>query len=104
MTGFQKYRKKPVTIKAMQYTGKDSAAEIIRMTTGIREEKTIDSQGNLIPCLLVDTEEGTMQANLGDWIIIGVEGEVYPCKDSVFQATYDQLPADNIEASAEIPQ
>lgn len=97
MMGFQKYTKKPVTIKAMRFMDKDSAAEIIRMTTGIQEERGVDQQGNLVPILLVTTLEGEMQANLGDWIIIGVEGEAYPCKDSIFQASYDQ-------ATAEIPQ
>lgn len=100
MEGFKKYRKKPVVIKAMQFMGQDSATEIIRMTTGVREEKVVDDQGNLVPCLIVDTAEGEMQANLGWWIIIGVEGEVYPCKDSVFQASYDE----ELDLTAEIPQ
>lgn len=30
-----------------------------------------------------------MEAHPGDWLIRGVEGEVYPCKDSIFRATYD---------------
>lgn len=95
--GFKKYQSKPVTIKAMQFLGKESMTEIIRMTTGVREEKTVDDQGHIIPCLIVETIEGEMQAGLGWWIIIGTEGEVYPCKDSVFQTKYE-------EATAEIPQ
>jgi len=95
--GFKSYRSKPVVIKAMRFMGHDSATEIIRMTTGIREEKGIDSQGNLIPILLVDTLEGTMQATLGDWIIIGTQGEAYPCKNEVFEVKYE-------EVTAEIPQ
>jgi hypothetical protein len=42
-------------------------------------------------CYLVRTLEGIMRANEGDWLIQGVEGEIYPCKDSVFQATYDPV-------------
>ena len=37
----------------------------------------------------IETLEGTMFAKDGDWIIEGIEGEIYPCKDSIFQATYE---------------
>ena len=37
----------------------------------------------------VETLEGWMQGQAGDWLIKGIEGEMYPCKDSVFQATYE---------------
>lgn len=30
-----------------------------------------------------------MQAQIGDWIICGVKGEVYPCKPDIFAATYE---------------
>lgn len=36
----------------------------------------------------VETLEGTMQGNAGDWLIEGTEGENYPCKDSVFRRKY----------------
>lgn len=37
----------------------------------------------------IPTLEGTMWAGVGDWIIQGVSGEYYPCKDDIFQMTYD---------------
>lgn len=37
----------------------------------------------------IETREGTMIADPGDWIIRGVKGELYPCKDDIFKATYD---------------
>jgi hypothetical protein len=37
----------------------------------------------------VKTLEGTMQGNVGDWIIRGIEGELYPCKHSIFIAKYE---------------
>ena len=40
----------------------------------------------------IPTLEGTMVANIGDYIIRGVKGEYYPCKPDVFKATYDILP------------
>jgi hypothetical protein len=37
----------------------------------------------------IDTLEGTMVANIGDWIIKGVHGEFYPCKPEIFSQTYE---------------
>lgn len=37
------------------------------------------------------TLEGNMVGNIGDWIICGVEGELYPCKPDIFAATYDAI-------------
>lgn len=37
----------------------------------------------------INTLEGTMTAEPGDWIITGVKGERYPCKDDIFRATYE---------------
>lgn len=40
------------------------------------------------PYLVVYTLEGNMRANPGDWVIRGVQGEFYPCKDNIFRETY----------------
>lgn len=39
----------------------------------------------------IDTLEGTMIAAPGDWIIRGVQGEFYPCKPDIFEATYEPV-------------
>lgn len=39
----------------------------------------------------IETLEGTMKANKGDWIIKGVKGELYPCKPDVFEMTYEKV-------------
>jgi hypothetical protein len=39
----------------------------------------------------IDTLEGTMRANIGDWIITGVQGEKYPCKPDIFEKTYEPI-------------
>ena len=44
--------------------------------------------------VIIDTLEGKMQANIGDMIIKGVNGEFYPCKPDIFAKTYDKAPAD----------
>ena len=62
-TKFEKYTKIPVTIEAYQT---DEEIEI-------------------------ETLEGIMKANKGDWIIKGVKGELYPCKPDVFDMTYEKV-------------
>ena len=42
------------------------------------------------PFILIPTLEGDMRANMGDWIIKGIKGEVYPCKPDIFEATYER--------------
>lgn len=44
--------------------------------------------------LRIETLEGTMYAEPGDWIITGVKGERYPCKDDIFHATYEPIEED----------
>lgn len=39
----------------------------------------------------IATPEGIMRAEIGDWIITGVAGETYPCKDHVFKQTYERI-------------
>ncbi|GEO08751.1 hypothetical protein [Segetibacter aerophilus] len=81
-----KFRKKPVVIEAIQYTGKNQA-EIISFTGN--KAKTLGDQGTSI---MIPTLEGDMYANAGDFIIRGVSGEFYPCKPDIFEITYE--PAD----------
>ena len=77
-----KYRKKPVVIKARQYTR--DGLEAHRVAGWCGGEQTDDG-------LDIVTLEGTMHANYGDWIIKGVKGEFYPCRDDIFQATYERV-------------
>lgn len=42
-------------------------------------------------CVYVQTHEGVMRGDEDDWVIRGVEGELYPCKPSVFEATYERV-------------
>lgn len=81
-----KFRKKPVVIEAMQYTG-ENATEIQRFIGAAETDESF-----LRPTILkIKTLEGTMQADEGDWIIRGVKGEFYPCKPDIFSATYEAV-------------
>lgn len=45
------------------------------------------------PYVAIDTLEGTMRGDEGDWIIRGLKGELYPCKPDVFAMKYESCPA-----------
>lgn len=80
----RKYRKKPVVIEAMQLTQRN-AVEVSQWCGG--EAKFMSPAR---PFVLVRTLEGFMRANVGDFIIRGVQGEFYPCKPRIFAATYEE--------------
>ncbi|SDK79993.1 hypothetical protein [Arthrobacter sp. ok362] len=97
------YRKKPVVIEAMQWRGGPSeASEVIDWMlatgeTGVRwhekQPEPIGPDGMPLPTLpqhiAIDTLEGTMRADVGDYVIRGVQGEFYPCKPDIFAKTYE---------------
>jgi hypothetical protein len=79
-----KYRKKPVEIDAMQWTGLNWL-EIDRFITV--QHRTFPTDG----LIFISTLEGEMRADKGDYIIKGVEGEFYPCKPEIFWKTYEKV-------------
>ncbi len=81
-----KFRKKPVVIEAVQWTG-DNPNEVLeladfKIAIGLFETRRV---------VEIETLEGTMRGEIGDWIIKGVKGEFYPCKPDIFEATYDRV-------------
>ena len=90
-----RYTKKPVTIDAIRWTGKN-LREVIAFTDGPPDTRTShagmawDTYVDLVERdgLKIFTLEGKMSAAIGDWIIKGVQGEHYPCKPDIFEATY----------------
>lgn len=87
-----KYRKKPVVIEAIQFNNLDDYLEICNW---IDDSKSTLSAAETVefrtPIMLVNTLEGTMAANPGDYIIKGVNNEFYPCKPDIFEKTYEAL-------------
>lgn len=89
-----KYRKKPVVIEAMEFRGPGTDHVDYMMEF----DDWICARQGMTPCLyvgdkfIIKTLEGDMTANIGDWIICGVEGELYPCKPDIFAATYELVP------------
>lgn len=96
-----KYRKKPIVVEAIQWTG--SNLEEIRNFVGndLIENyiKHFDIERTLIKQTLagiaINTLEGTIIVNYGDYIIKGMNNEFYPCKPDIFKQTYEEVIDDN---------
>jgi len=96
-----KYRKKPVVIEAVQLRWStwgevcDFLEGIVNPDNPARGVKTFsDTCGETGPEyieLTIPTLEGNHIAKHGDYIIKGVQGEFYPCKPDIFEATYEQV-------------
>jgi hypothetical protein len=78
------YRKKPVVIEAVQYTGNPGSVSEIRKFVG-------DDLGFKTNGPYIRTLEGEMTIMLGDYVIKGVNGEFYPCKPDIFEKTYEAV-------------
>jgi hypothetical protein len=81
-----RFRKKPVEIEARQLTH-ESGPQIWEWA----DSKPTYGPDGKITGLRIYTLEGDMQADFGDWIIKGVQGEFYPCKPDIFEATYEPV-------------
>ena len=91
-----KYKKKPVVIEAIQLKvdNFDEVCEFMGETPVPKHNPDygIDEHGNTNNPYLgvyIETLEGKMLANCGDYIIKGINGEFYPCKPDIFEKTYD---------------
>ena len=92
-----KYRKRPAEIEAFQYDGdlKSSNGEwyvpewaVAAFEDGVMYYDSWD--GREAPCeLFINTLEGRHHVSVGDYVIQGVKGELYPCKPDIFEATYE---------------
>ena len=79
-----RFRKRPIEIDAVLWDGQlDTKPDWLRGAkhVGVHSSCT----------LLINTLEGQMWCNIGDWIIKGVKGELYPCKPDIFVLTYEPV-------------
>lgn len=88
MADAKTYRKKPVEIQAMRLLASETgeAGRLVAAWCGGSVGGSFDD-----PHVLIDTLEGTMRAEAGDYVIRGVMGEFYPCKPGIFLLTYDAV-------------
>ena len=105
----QRFTKRPVTIEAIQWDGTQSGATPIidwildhdhsadYWAPGEWDHETNAAYIN------ITTLEGNMIAQPGDWIIRGVQGECYPCKDAIFRETYEAAESSEWLAARDRP-
>lgn len=89
-----KYRKKPVVVDALQFTG-TNYDEIFAWAEKVGTRPPVMIQASGGQGLNIGTLEGPHVASHGDWIICGVAGEFYACKPHIFEQTYE--PAEKAE-------
>ncbi len=80
-----KYRKKPVVIEAMKWTGEFDR----NMSLFVGDKATIKGEKEPFE-MVVHTLERDVAASVGDFIIKEVNGELYPCKPDIFEKTYEE--------------
>ncbi len=85
-----KYRKKPVVIEARQLTP-ESLRDIKRWIGAPARIYTDGVPLGALIKLAIDTLDGVMLADFGDWIIKGVAGDFYPCPPEIFAVTYESI-------------
>lgn len=83
-----KFRKKPVVVEAEQWRG-DNFDELREWSNG----ELCGYRANEGSRPWIETLEGLMHGNVGDWLIRGVKGEYYFCKPDIFDATYERVEA-----------
>lgn len=79
-----RYVKKPIPITAIRWTG-ENHMELADFTHG----KCLFTVGE--PSIVIPTLEGNMKAYAGDYIVCGVDGEFYPCRQDIFEKTYEKI-------------
>jgi hypothetical protein len=92
---YMKYRKKPVVVDAFQLTdyvdmvAPDWFTEAVNKEDVFIDRSIVDGAARIYGCTVM-THEEQMRAKLGDYIIRGVNGELYPCKSDIFEKTYEK--------------
>lgn len=91
-----KFRKKPVVIEAVRW-GVPEGPRLPSpewLKAAMKAKRVVKASGRValdLPDVLIDTLEGVMLCKVGDWIIQGVNGELYPCKNDIFEKTYERV-------------
>jgi hypothetical protein len=80
----KQYRKKPVVVNALQFTG-DNIKECREFCTKLNSTRCMP------PKHVIGTLAGNMEVSVNDFIIKGIQGEFYPCKPDIFWETYETV-------------
>ena len=89
------YRKKPVVVEAFQLTRDVDSIAPPWFTQAVVDEKVfidrvlVDGHIDVYGCT-IRTQYGKVRAKLGDYVIKGINGELYPCEADIFKKTYER--------------
>ena len=88
-----RFRKRPIIVEAFQYGVTPEVDLPAWAKDAISRElvKPFTAEAGSLRWAEIETLEGTMRANYGDWIIKGIKGEFYPCKPDVFMRLYEPV-------------
>ena len=87
-----KYRKKPIIVEAFQWTGgPDQADDPEWFAEQIREGNVAFYGRDARIIMYIRTPRRPLVASVGDYIIRGVKGDIYPCRPDTFEATYEPV-------------
>lgn len=97
-----KYRKKQIAIEAVQFVDDDFGTKNFNefpnwLEEAMRNEMimlwkfNMNIDSDVKKYFEIRTLEGVMRLDKGDWLIRGVKGELYPCKDEIFKMTYERV-------------
>jgi hypothetical protein len=90
-----KFRKRPIVIEAVQFDPHTHP-----WPDGMIDWRGTDMQPRDMSWGYIQTLEGKMHVISGDWIITGIAGEKYPCKDEIFRASYEPVAEDEAAKQA----
>lgn len=82
----KRYVKKPIAIEAMQLTN-ESIQDVVDWIHGADTRAYWAGENNIV----IETLEGDMLAREGDYVIRGIRGEFYSCKQDIFEETYEEV-------------
>ena len=90
-----KVRKRAIEVEAVRWPGPDEPSDEGTYPRWfqdlIRESRVVNLIDWSTGSIMIPTAEGVMECRIGDYVIQGVAGELYPCKPEIFEATYDRI-------------
>lgn len=92
-----RYRKKPLEIEAIQWTGNNTNQIKEFSQNNVYIKEPLDFDGKSMGFLIIATGDARYTANIGDYIIKGINNELYVCKNDIFHITYELVEEDVIK-------
>ncbi|WP_331763097.1 hypothetical protein OG571_47205 (plasmid) [Streptomyces sp. NBC_01369] len=84
-----RYRKKPVEIEAVRWTEDEPMCKLVDFANGLVKLDDVDQEFTVYDRL----HDTWVKFEYGDWILKGIQGEFYPCRNDVFESTYEAVDA-----------